>query len=39
MSKLHRQMEIDMHLGNYAERTRKVYLDAIAGNLQLTAQN
>ena len=29
MNKLHRQMEIDMHLGNYAERTRKVYLDAI----------
>lgn len=29
MNTLHRQMEIDMHLGNYAESTRKVYLDAI----------
>lgn len=29
MSKLHRQMEIDMLLGQYADRTRKVYLDAI----------
>ena len=30
MSTLHRQMEIDMHLGDYAENTRKIYLDAIA---------
>ena len=29
MSKLHRQMEIDMLLGQYADRTRNVYLDAI----------
>ncbi len=29
MSKLHRQMEIDMYLGQYADRTRNVYLDAI----------
>ena len=29
MSTLHRQMEIDMLLGDYADRTRKVYLDAI----------
>ena len=29
MSTLHRQMEIDMHLGSYAENTRKIYLDAI----------
>ena len=29
MNKLHRQMEIDMHLGSYAESTRQVYLDAI----------
>ena len=29
MSTLHRQMDIDMHLGNYAEKTRKIYLDAI----------
>ena len=29
MSKLHRQMEIDMLLGRYADRTRNVYLDAI----------
>ena len=29
MSKLHRQMEIDMLLGQYADDTRKTYLDAI----------
>ena len=29
MSTRHRQMEIDMLLGDYSERTRKVYLDAI----------
>ena len=29
MSKLRRQMEIDMLLGNYAENTRKIYLDVI----------
>ncbi len=29
MSKLHRQMEIDMLLGKYADDTRKIYLDAI----------
>lgn len=29
MNKLHRQMEIDMHLGNFSECTRQVYLDAI----------
>ena len=29
MSKLHRQMEIDMYLGKYADDTRKIYLDAI----------
>ena len=29
MSTLHRQMEIDMRLGSYAENTRKIYLDAI----------
>ena len=30
MSTLRRQMEIDMLLGDYAEDTRKIYLDAIA---------
>ena len=29
MDKLHRQMEIDMILGNYADDTSKTYLDAI----------
>jgi len=30
MNTRHRQMEVDMLLGDYSERTRKVYLDAIA---------
>lgn len=29
MSTRHRQMEVDMLLGDYADRTRKIYLDAI----------
>jgi len=30
MSTVRRQMEIDMLLGEYADNTRKIYLDAIA---------
>ena len=30
MSTLRRQLEVDMLLGNYAENTRQIYLDAIA---------
>lgn len=29
MNTRHRQMEVDMLLGNYSDRTRKIYLDAI----------